>query len=302
MYYDYSRLGLLLNYTDVLNQTQSYTYDNAGRLERTCLGSTSSDFTYDGLGQTSTISTYDSVSEQCVTISLEYDGLGRETKRTFDLDGVEQQLVQVYNKVDALVQRTLSQGEELLRDETYEYDLRGRLVLYKCEGSQRPIDPYGKAIVSQIFRFDDMDNLTRVTTTYPGPGNTTSTNNATYTYEGVDPTQLSKVENSAIADGYTKVIELKYDADGHMIRDEENRVLEYDALGRLTHVSALPGETPSGYSYDALDKLAGRDGQEQRFYQNGDLANLIKPSSSSTFMHGNGGALAERQEGAGPKS
>jgi len=100
-------------------------------------------------------------------------------------------------------------------------------------------------------------------------------------------------------------IELKYDADGHMIRDEKNRELEYDSLGRLTEVSALPGETPSGYSYDPVDKLVGRDGsgdQEQRFYRNGDLVNQIQGSSSSTFMSGQGVVLAEQQVGDGPKS
>jgi hypothetical protein len=36
---------------------------------------------------------------------------------------------------------------------------------------------------------------------------------------------------------YPAEIELVYDLDGHMIRDEEGRVLEYDALGRLIKVS-----------------------------------------------------------------
>ncbi|WP_428846567.1 RHS repeat domain-containing protein, partial [Pseudomonas moorei] len=305
MHYDYSRLGLLLSYVDVLDQTQSYTYDTAGRLEYTRLGTTSSRFTFDGLGQLSTINTQDSASSQHVTISLEYDGLGRETKRIFDLDGVEQELIQAYNEVDLLVRRTLREGQTLLRDETYDYDPRGRLVFYQCEGSQSPVDPYGMVIISQLFRFDALNNITRVTTTYQGPGGTRSTNNAVYSYTGIDPVQLSKVTNSATGDGYPAEIELVYDLDGHMIRDEEGRVLEYDALGRLIQVSALPGETPSGYRYDPLDTLSGRDGgdgQDQRFYQNGELANQIQGTNSSTFMRGEGVVLAEHQAGADPKS
>ncbi|MCJ8205297.1 sugar-binding protein [Pseudomonas sp. RGM2987] len=237
MSYEYSRLGLLLNYTDVLAQTQSYTYDRTTNLlERTRLGTTSSDFTFDSLAQLSSIRTEDSSSGQSVTTRLEYDGMGREIQRTFDLDGVEQQLTQVYNEVDALSERTLRQGQVLLRKEVYEYDLRGRLVLYTCEGSEPPVDPYGKSILSQVFGFDAIDNLTRVITTSPEGINT-----ARYTYDtqdpARDPAQLRKVTNTGIP-GYPPEILLEYDADGHMIQDEEGRHLEYDALGRLTQISA----------------------------------------------------------------
>jgi len=298
MAYDYSLKGRLLAYTDVLDQVQSYQYDEAARLIHTELGTTSSVFAYDSLGQTSRISTRDSASGQHVTISLELDDFGREIKRTFDLDGVEQTLSQVYNEVDQLVQRTLREGQALLRDETYSYDPRGRLVMYQCEGSQPPVDPYGKVILSQMFRFDVLDNLTRVTTVFPG-----GTNVALYAYEGIDPAQLTKVTNSDA--GYPPVIELEYDPAGHLIRDEQGRILTYDPLGRLTHVSALPGETPSGYRYGPLDALSGTnngDGEQQRFYQNGELANLVGGGNSSTFMKGDGSVLAEHQAGDGPKS
>ncbi|WP_433735362.1 RHS repeat domain-containing protein [Pseudomonas putida] len=305
MTYDYSLKGRLLNYTDVLDQVQSYTYDCAARLIQTRLGSTCSTFTYDSLGQACTISTEDSGSGQHVTISLEYDDFGREIKRTFDLDGTEQTLTQVYNEVDQLVQRTLREGSTLLRDEIYNYDPRGRLVMYECDGSQPPLDPYGKAIINQIFRFDALDNITRVTTTYPGPGGTRSTNIATYSYTGVDPAQLSQVSNSATGDGYPAVIDLEYNEDGHLTCDEQGRILDYDPLGRLISVSALPGEAPGSYRYDPLDSLAGSEGaegKEQRFYQNGELANLVRGGTSSTFMKGDGVVLAEQQVGAGPKS
>jgi YD repeat-containing protein len=304
MYFDYSRLGLLLDYTDVLGQTQSYNYDAASRLKNTQLGTTSSQFTYDSLGQTRTISTQDSASEQSVTISLEYDGLGREITRSFDLNGVEQQLTQVYNAVDALVSRTLKEGPNPLRAETYGYDSRGRLVLYTSEGDQSPVDPYGKVIKKQVFRFDAIDNLTRVTTTYENLDGTSGTNVADYFYGGVDPAQLTKVTNTPTGFGYPAEIVLEYDDDGHMVRDEEGRTLEYDELGRLTHVSGLAGETPTDYHYDPQDTLSwteGEHGQDQRFYQDDNLVNQLQGSKNSTFMRGAGVVLAERQEGDGPK-
>jgi RHS repeat-associated protein len=298
MNYEYSRLGRLSGYIDVLGQKQTYRYDAKGRLEHTQLGTTTSTFTYDSLGRTATIRTSDSASVQSVGITLTYDEFDRETLREFDLNGVKQQLSQVYNDVDGLDQRTLEEGGVVLRDETYRYDPRGRLTRYDCTGTQPPVDPYNKAIISQAFTFSELDNMRIVLTTFAG-GN----NRATYTYDSVDPTQLRKVANTH-AD-YPKEITLDYNLDGHLISDEEQRTLEYDALGRLISVSAAPGETPGSYSYDPLDKLAGMNdgsGQEQRFYQGDNLASQKKGSNSSTFMRGSDVVLAEHQAGADPKS
>lgn len=298
MDYRYSRLGRLLGYTDVLRQEQTYRYDAVGRLEYTQLGTTSSTFTYDSLGRSASITTRDTGSGQSVVITLRYDEFDRETLREFDLNGVKQQMTQTYNDVDGLAQRTLKEGTVVLRDETYGYDLRGRLTTYGCEGTQPPVDPYGKAISRQVFSFSALDNLQLVLTTFDG-----GSNRAIYTYDTVDPAQLRKVANNH-AD-YPNEILLDYNADGHLICDEANRTLEYDALGRLIKVSALPGETPGNYQYDPLDTLAGVSdggGQEQRFYQDGNLANQIKGANSSTFIRGDDVVLAELKAGADPKS
>jgi len=50
MGYVYSRLGRLLSYTDVLGNTQVHTYDTAGRLIGTVLGTTVSTLTYNDRG------------------------------------------------------------------------------------------------------------------------------------------------------------------------------------------------------------------------------------------------------------
>jgi YD repeat-containing protein len=212
--------------------------------------------------------------------------------RTFDFGGVVQTLTQSYNAVDALETRTLKEGAAVLRDETFGYDTRGRLANYTCKGSHPPADPYGKSILSQSFRFDALDNLTRVLTTFEGGSNL-----ATYTYDETDPTQLVKVVNSH--DDYApKIIELNYDADGNLIADEQGRTLSYDALGRLTEVSGP--STHSEYRYDPLDKLSShtRDtGQDQRFYRDGALANQLRGEQNSTFIRGGDYLLAEQRGG-----
>ncbi|MHC8314485.1 RHS repeat domain-containing protein [Pseudomonas sp. LB3P31] len=298
MNYRYSRLGRLLRYTDVLGQPQSYEYDPQGRLIKTQLGTTASTFTYDALGRTATIDTQDSQSGQSVGIVLQYDEFDREVLRSFDLNGVEQTLSQVYNDVDGLKQRTLKEGVTVLRDEIYEYDLRGRLTNYKCTGSQPPVDPYGKAISEQVFGFDALDNLTAVMTYWGEPFN-----RARYFYDNPDKTQLSKVTNTH-AD-YPSQIDLLYNPDGHLIRDEEQRTLTYDSLGRLILIEGLAGGKSSGLTYGPLDTLSGEndgDGQSHRFYQGDQLHNQLKGADSSTFMRGNQTVLAELKAGGVPKS
>jgi RHS repeat-associated protein len=292
MQYTYSRLGRLLDYTDVLGQAQSYEYDLQGRLKQTQLGTTTSSFTYDSLGQAATIHTEDSASKQSVSISLEYDEFGRETLRSFDLAGVKQQLSQTYNDVDGLKQRVLSEEGVEQRNEKYVYDPRGRLVNYTCTGPRPPVDPYGKAIASQLFSFDELDNMTLVMTSFVG-----GFNRARYTYDTQDPTQLLTVTNNH-PDYLPATIELNYDADGNLILDEQGRTLNYDALGRLTDVSGP--STHSQYRYDPLDKLSSHisdSGQDQRFYREGELANQLQGEQHNTFIRGGNYLLAEQQGG-----
>ncbi|MCJ2374999.1 RHS repeat-associated core domain-containing protein [Pseudomonas sp. RGM 3321] len=294
MFYSYSRQGLLLSYTDVLGQEQVNRYDKFGRLYETSLGEVYSTFDYDTvfgrLAKITTTDKTDSSRERTVAISLEYDDLGREVKRTFDLDDVEQQMVQVYDDVDDMVQRTLSQGTEILRDETYRYDTSGRLIQYQCTGTQRPVDPYGRTLLAQNFIFDGANNLTVVTTRFDG-----GTNNARYFYEGDDPVQLSRVTNSN-DQYYPAEIKLRYDLDGNLDIDEAGRTLKYDPLGRLIEVG-----TPSAgihYQYDPQDQLTGetRGGdRDLRFYRDGELANQLGNHVQSTFTRGDDYLLAEQQ-------
>ncbi|MCO8160812.1 sugar-binding protein [Pseudomonas sp. 21LCFQ010] len=286
MQYRYSLQGLLLEYIDVLGQTQSLSYDAHARLQSTGLGQTTATFSYDDLGRLARIDTVD--DQQRLGTGLGYDDHGREISREFDLNGVIQTLTQVYDDTDQLKQRTLKQGDTLLRDEIYGYDPRSRLTSYRCSGSQCPVDPYGKTIATQVFRFDTLDNLTLVRTTFAG-----GSNNAEYHYDGDDPVQLSRVTNSH-AD-YPAQILLSYDDDGNLIRDEQGRTLSYDALNRLLQVSGPAGD--GHYRYDPLDTLSAQDDQ-QRFYCAGQLSTLTDGQQGQHWLWGDDRLLA--QAGQGP--
>ncbi|WP_277419588.1 RHS repeat-associated core domain-containing protein, partial [Pseudomonas viridiflava] len=291
MHYLYSLEGRLLEYKDVLGQVQTYKYDAYGRIQKTQLEETvSGTFFHDPLGQVQRIETVS--GEQQVITALEYDDFGRETQRSFDLDGVLQVMTQVWDNTDQLKQRTLKQGDTLLRDEVYTYDSRGRLTGYTCSGSQPPVDAYGKAITSQLFRFDILDNMTQVRTVFDGGSNI-----ATYHFENdKDPTQLSRVSNSH--PDYPAEIKLLYDADGNLLQDEAERTLTYDALNRLTSVSA-PGGGPVDnvdYRYDPLDTLSGH-GDDQRFYNAGQLSTRLTGDKPCSYLRGGPHLLADTDKG-----
>ncbi|WP_438280871.1 RHS repeat domain-containing protein, partial [Pseudomonas alabamensis] len=255
MSYVYSYRGRIESYIDVLGQTQRYEYDGVGRLRNTSLGALSTTFEHDALGRVLSFETSETDNDGCsvntLKTTLGYDDLERETSRTFsyghDLDEV---LTQDYDDFDRITKRTLSQGDTVLREESYTYDTRGRLTTYQCTGDQCPIDPYGNMIKSQRFRFDPLDNITHVLTQFGNNRNT-----ATYHFENTqDPTQLTRITNSFGAP-YPDEIKLEYDGNGNLIRDDEGRVLKYDALNRLRLVTNREQDSHA-YGYDPLNVLS----------------------------------------------
>lgn len=276
MSYDYSYRKRVRTYVDVLGQAQLYRYDNAGRLVETSLGkplsvagkalaayeiehantqldtSLRSTFSYDALGRTHSILTEDLATQNRLTTRLEYDDFDREILRVFEFgEGTpSQSLEQVYDEFDCLSRRVLRQGTDILRDESYQYDGRGRLIRYDCAGSECPTDPYGNVITQQIFTFDAQDNIILVMTT-----GSKGVNRARYFFENpADPVQLSRITNTLTAEGYPAQIHLSYDENGNLTEDDAGRTLRYDSLNRLLSVS---GENGNGtYRYDPQDILA----------------------------------------------
>ena len=238
MTYDYSLRGRIRSYKDVLGQTQTYDYDSLGRLDKTTLGNIRSTFEYNSLGLMASITTEDGplgdLGNPQVIIKLDYDKQGREVARIFYLNGVEQTLVQDYDEVDNLSSRTLKEGDVIIRQETYVYDVRSRLVSYECTGTQPPEDPHGRSINSQYFTFDALDNITLVDTIYTDGTYLM----AEYAFDNTDPVQLSSLTYT-FNGGVPQTTLFTYDEEGNMTSDELGRVLEYDPLNRLSSVSLI---------------------------------------------------------------
>jgi len=294
MHYQTSLLGRQLGYTDVLDGQQSYEYDLYGRLKQTALGTTVATFEYDGLGRM--YKTLTREGSQYLETVLAFDEFDREVKREFDIGGTLQSLTQGYDVEDAIAWKTLSEGEQVLRHEAYLYDLRGRLRRYNCEGDLCPEDPYGKAIQEQVFRFDALDNITRVSTVFAG-----GSNQARYYFEEEDPAQLSRIENNH--PDYPNFIELKYDGDGNLTLDDAGRQLAYDGLGRL--ISVEP-PAPIGEAFDQQgNRVWDQGGRRFTADEQGKVIRVDVPSATRSVsdigpMRGPGGeALSAVRETGG---
>ena len=293
--YGYSLAGRPLVCTDVLGNQHKTTYDDLGRPKSVEQNRVKADFTYTALDQLSSIHAQDLVSGSSLTTRLVYDDLGREVSRSFEVKGaVRQTLTSRYTPASKLAQRTLKNGLQVARDETFSYDARGRLTEYLCAGTHKPRDFQGKEIIKQTFVFDELDNILTLETEFPGAKNL-----ATYAYSPVDPTRLVSIQHSH-AD-YPAPVTLQYDTDGQLIRDEQSRTFTYDALGRLTQVADAGGAVLRGYGYNALDQLVGLSSPQapstQRYYRDGRVANDVSGNDTTTCLRQAGILLGQHQSG-----
>ncbi|OOF91981.1 hypothetical protein ASPCADRAFT_9383 [Aspergillus carbonarius ITEM 5010] len=248
--YQYSMAGKMQRYVNPHKQTQAVKYDDSGRL--TCLeqGNIQVSFTYD---KSSRLSKYSVIDEggTCLEFSLVYDEFGRETDRVIRREGeILYRVHQTYSPTALIETREVEGNEDgFLQHESFKYDDRNRLVEYACEGTHPPVDERGNQLRKQNFNFDKYDNIVEMTTTFQDGGQ----NVATYTYSQDDPTQLVQITNTNNA--YPSKIDLEYDANGCLTRDEQGRRLEYDSLCRLASVRDEANNKLCEYHYDAAGKL-----------------------------------------------
>jgi YD repeat-containing protein len=297
MEYVYSLRGRLLSHTDVIGNTQTHTYDLAGRLIATELGTTTATLTYNGVGLNDSINTTDTAIGQQVNVSLTYDEFGRETERVFDLGSAgSQTLAQTYNGRDQMISRTLTDGAATLRHEIFEYDPRARLTAYTAEGPEAPYDPAGKQITAQYFYCDDLDNHEIVLTEFAG-----GENFAEYFYSELDPAQLVEITNEHPDYSAFNLI-LTYDRNGNLLKDEAGNDLRYDYFDRMEKVIPADGSQAMEYRYDSMDIISSA-ANERRFYRAGELTNLVEDGKGHTIMRAGGALLAELQsDGVTPQT
>ena len=250
----YSMAGKLQRYTDVHGQIHEMQYDTLGRPRLLQQGKLKVTFVYDHASLLSESSVQDESNGRSLITRFDYDEFSRETGRSVQRG--EEMLYrssQTYNETGLVAARDLKndQGEEL-RCENFQYDNNNRLIGYQCQGSQSPLDEHNNLIREQYFRFDDFDNIIQVSTTFQDK----SQNTASYFYHNEDPTQLTRIVNTH-AD-YSSQIDLVYNDNGSLTRDEQGRTLEYDTMNRLSIVRDVKHQIVTQYWYDASGKLVGQ--------------------------------------------
>jgi len=277
----YSQDGRLLNRIDVTGLQTTYGYDGLGRLITVDEGQLSVGYRYDSLGRA--WQTTCTQGNRRIVTALKYDERGNEVERTLDLTGHPARVQTMAYRADGRAsRRTLTQGGNLLLQEDYRYDPRGRLDRYECSGSELPADRYGNRIRLQIYVFDALDNITLLQTTFAD----NRIDRALFRFASDDPCQLLGITHTHPA--YPASVELAYDLDGHLVLDENGQALRYDSLGRLNAVHAPDGSELCSYHYDGHNLLIGTRRQQQplqrRFYRNGRLnsTELDTPSPAGT--------------------
>ena len=273
--YTYSMAGKLQSYTDVHGTTSVVDYDGHGRPARLTQGKVAVSLTYNSSNRVSESRVEDEATKMAITTKLTYDDFGRETKRSVYRAGTTLlfHLSQSYNEIGLLSSRKKENDQGILREESFQYDIHNHLVRYDCSGSQPPTDHQGRRLRSQQFTFDSYDNITQCSTVFQDGSN----NTAVYSFSEQDPTQLVNIVNSSASD--PAKVDLEYDANGCLTRDEQGRILQYNSMSRLTAVLDANRQPLCQYEYDASGKLACQvvpNQPDTHFFYRGDSLIAVK--------------------------
>ncbi|MFJ3523590.1 RHS repeat domain-containing protein [Pseudomonas sp. NPDC090203] len=298
----YSLNGLLQGFDDPQGVNHRRSFDAQGRVAHTREGNLTTHYAYDALSRLVRTIVDDPDNQRTLTTTLTYDSLGRESTRTFtsteaDKTGntttrtVTQTLG--YSAFDKIASRSWADNGQT-GTETFEYDLRGRLVNYAADESCAPEDPFGNRILRQSFTFNALDGHEKVVTRYADG----SSDQALFTYAVNNPVQLVKVTHTQAA--WPRVIRLAYDACGRVIRDSLGRRMVWNAQDRLTEVHY--NNQRCQYRYTARGRLADRivDGVLNRSFFSGDeLTHELTGNACLQFHSGEQGLFAISKVAAG---
>ncbi|POP98845.1 hypothetical protein CXB40_26385, partial [Pseudomonas syringae pv. avii] len=302
--YTNSLHGRQLQRTDVNGMTTVYTHDSFGRVSSVIQGQLQAVFKYDSLSRTTSTKTTDLASGAYLDTVIEYDEHSRETLRTLSMNRHPARTIhQVWRTDDQLLSRHLQASGKSLLLEEFTYDSRGRLTLFKCSGATLPRNRQGLEIISQLFRFDTLDNITASITSFIDG----SREMAQYRYNApVDACQLMEISYTLMSGtqtihDYIPKVSFVYDDDGNMLNDEQGQQLIYDSQNRLTRVMAGNGLSVNQYDYDGHDHLTattqGGEAATLRFYEGDRLSNTVQGPVMTQYLNDGDSPLGQQRVG-----
>ena len=299
--YSYSLLGRQLSRRDSGTYETVITYDDSGRASTATQNALTAQFEYNALGQLKRTTTRNQNLVLAVTLvaDLQYDTQGREIERVLSVtDQPTRTISQTWQGDNQLKSRVLSVDGRVLLTEEFVYDARNRLIEHRCDGASNalPRDAYGNAIKKQVFRFDGLDNVTRVNTEFDNR----LTDDARFYYGADDPCQLTRLTHTYIAGGYAPEQSFDYDAIGNMLNDERNNRLVYDSQGRLIAVKDPTGVTTLvSYRYDGHNHLVGvtkgTEPETLRVYEGYNLSYTRQGNTLTQYLYDGNRPLGQQQ-------
>ncbi|MEL5558469.1 RHS repeat-associated core domain-containing protein [Serratia ureilytica] len=282
---DHTVAGKNTSYTDVAGKKTTMTYDSLGRTEMVSDPEVTVELHYDDLSRPWQWTTTDVRTLVTTTTTIKWDNLGREIARTLVNSAQSdnnREITQEWNASGLLVAKTISipsdKGviEAVLRKEIYAYDIRNRLLNMTISGlsTEYPQDEQGRNIQVQAFKYDTLNNVIQVVSTFADG----TTDTATFYHEHPeDPCRLTAVQHTSPDTGK---VSLTWSDAGYMKADGTGRTYQYYSSvleGRLKSAAVQGGEQAQ-YHYDAAERLARRN--KDRYYHNG--------SRRVTIMNDNG--------------
>lgn len=253
--YRHSLQGLPLGYAESDGTEVLHDYNALGQLQQTRQGELLATFEYDKLGRLWKTTTQDLANKQVLLCEQTYDELGREKSREQTLtrhDGstLTQSIALAWQEDDQLRTRTVTRDNQQVLQETFDYNALDQLEQHTCDGSSLPRNPAGRAIKSQFFVYDELNNLTECYTDFADG----AWDEAFYIYDGF----ILKQAKHSLQPDYPVCQTFEHDAEGNLENDEQGNKLVYDDHGRLTEVQrASDGQPLYRYRYDGHNDLIG---------------------------------------------
>ncbi|KAF5962420.1 YD repeat-containing protein, partial [Fusarium bulbicola] len=284
----YSLNGLPCSFVDVHGHKREIQYDRRGRVIQLAQATVRVELKYneESLVSETSIRGVDEEGggDHGLQIQVVYDDFGHEIERCIRRESgssIIYRIRRTFNVASLMINRVVGDGQgRVLRDETFAYDMRDRLIDYECEGPQPAQDENGWKIRKQSFGFDGFNNLVEIYTL----SDCGSENTKHYLYDPEDPTRLTRITNTH--KDLSEAIDLLYDDNGCLIRGEEQRRLQYDTYKRLSAVYDSAGQVMCRYHYDALGQLIRQEA----------------PGKPDTELHYHDGALVATSQGGSKTS
>lgn len=275
--YLYTLSGKLSKEVDSCKNTVVYKRDAYGRVKRVEYDKISVILVYDALGRIQEQELRNTETDTVeLTIKIAYDGLNRETSRTFLQTSSGEEKVYTQNMQwtadDLLMKRTTVDQNTILRTEYMTYDNRKRLNHHRIEGKGLPDKETGLLILEQVFAYDTLNNITAVTTTYEDG----LVDNAIYHYlESNQPFTLTKITHD-LTSHFPAEVNYTYDGNGNVKTESTGLSYRYDGAGRI--LQSITDEETLFYAYDAENRLIEQKyssgDNKSLFYRNGELKKI----------------------------